>query len=80
MDEARYQLWKLNLLATLQQQVRTVCSCDFLYWITDLMPAFFSDIFDNPSQVFYILKINPFFVFLFVVFCCCSLSILSSKK
>eukprot|EP01006_Ploeotia_vitrea_P049070 TRINITY_DN67306_c3_g4_i3.p1 TRINITY_DN67306_c3_g4~~TRINITY_DN67306_c3_g4_i3.p1 ORF type:complete len:1284 (+),score=789.38 TRINITY_DN67306_c3_g4_i3:263-4114(+) len=50
-DEVRYQLWKLNLLADWQKIVRSTCSCDFLYWVTDLVPAFLDDVWQNPDQV-----------------------------
>lgn len=50
-DEVRYQLWKLGLLANWQDFVATTCNCDFLYWVSNLVPAFFTDIFKNADQV-----------------------------
>jgi WASH complex subunit 7 len=50
-DEVRYQLWKLELLSGWQEYVAQVCNCDFLYWVSNLVPAFFTDIFKNADQV-----------------------------
>jgi WASH complex subunit 7 len=50
-DEVRYQTWKLGLLASWQGTVAKKCNCDYLYWVTNLVPAFFKDICEHPSQV-----------------------------
>jgi len=51
MDEVKYQLWKLGLLSAWQRNLRDVCDCSFLYWVTNLVPACFTDIYNNPDQV-----------------------------
>ncbi len=50
-DEVRYQLWKLELLSSWQGAVESTCNCDYLYWVTNLVPAFFQDIFKHPTEV-----------------------------
>jgi len=41
----------LELLSQWQSQVKRICDCSFLYWVSNLVPAFFNDIFKNPSEV-----------------------------
>lgn len=47
----RYQLWKLQRLATFQDSIRRNCDCSFLYWVTNLVPVFFQDIAESPEEV-----------------------------
>lgn len=51
IDEVRYQLWKLKMVSSWQAKVRAHCDCSYLYWITNLVPAFFQDIYTNPEEV-----------------------------
>jgi len=50
-DDVAYHLWKLDLLSSFQRRLVEACNCDCLYWIADVIPVFFSDIFKNPDQV-----------------------------
>ena len=45
------EIKKLQLLSNWQQTVEKLCNCSFLYWISNLVPAFFQDIFNCPDQV-----------------------------
>lgn len=45
LDELKYQMWKLELLAQHQSIVSANCNCSFIYWISNLVPTIFSDIF-----------------------------------
>lgn len=46
LDELKYQLWKLELVAHHQRIIDDNCNCAFIYWISNLVPAMFQDIFD----------------------------------
>jgi WASH complex subunit 7 len=50
-EEARYQLWKLDLLSTWKSTIAETCNCDFLYWVVDLVPAILNDVWEHPDQV-----------------------------
>src|SRR5690606_17269781 len=47
LDELKYQLWKLEQLATYQSVVVRNTDCSFVYWISNLVPAMFSDVFSG---------------------------------
>jgi WASH complex subunit 7 len=46
VDELKYQLWKLELLATHQSVVERNTDCSFVYWISNLIPAMMQDVFN----------------------------------
>ncbi|GAB5370806.1 hypothetical protein AAMO2058_001524900 [Amorphochlora amoebiformis] len=50
-DDLQYHLWKLDLLSSFQTRVVVACECSCLYWIANVIPVFFSDIFKNSDQV-----------------------------
>ncbi len=50
-QDLQYLLWWLDLLTTYQSRLRQYCSCDCLYWISNVIPVFFKDVFENPEQV-----------------------------
>ena len=58
-DDVQYNLWKLDLLSSFQQKLTHACNCDCLYWIADVIPVFFTDIFKNPDQVLPTHRIPP---------------------
>ena len=48
--EVRYQLWKLEKLASYQESVNRLCHVSVLYWVPNLVPHIMADIADHPDQ------------------------------
>lgn len=46
------QLRRIDVLCSLMQNVRAACNCDFMYWTRVLLPTYFRDCYDHPSESF----------------------------
>ncbi len=49
-DEVRYQIWKLDRLATFQETIARLCDTSVLYWTANLVPQFLKDVAQHPDQ------------------------------
>ncbi len=50
MEEVKYQLWKVALLSDWQATLARLCDCSFLYYVTNLVPAFLQDMYAQADQ------------------------------
>jgi WASH complex subunit 7 len=48
--DLRYLIWKYEIIANFQHQVKSATDCGFIYWSKDLIPIFFSYLFQNPVR------------------------------
>jgi WASH complex subunit 7 len=50
LDEIKALLRNLEMLTELQQSIKTICSCDFLFWSRELIPQYFARIYKKPEN------------------------------
>jgi WASH complex subunit 7 len=50
IEELRVQLRRLDLICDLQDSIKEACDCSFLFWSKEMIPPYFSYIYQHPAQ------------------------------